>query len=580
MVRAIVRSAAVPIALSLALPLALSLLRVETACAQETDSPVVQRALLLENAGKHREAAQLFRAALGSLPNAGALLGLERAYAELGMSDSLLAPLDSLIVRDSREPLYRSVQLRTLQMLRRDDRLRAAFERWVRDAPRDPAPFREYARLLLQQGRSSSADSIVKRGRIALGSARDLEYETAQLRAAQGQWRASAEAWRRALPDAPHLASAAAYALAPTPASARDTIRAILLGRPAEPGARSALAELEMTWGRPRDAWDALRDLAPDTTAARLWGEFGERAFADERFVIARDALAASLRIRPERVLALAAAAAALRAGSPADVFTLLPLAAAPVGAIPDSARDAREVVPLHVEALAALRRPADAEALVERYDRHFAPGQRMRLARALATAWVQAGDIARARTALRAAGDDADSSEAAGWLALYDGRLDAARALLKGTREPGSDLTLAMGILSRTRGDAAPELGAAFLALARGDSSRAATHLVAAAARHHDAASAILAAAARLLATVGTSDDAVALWKRIVTQYPESPEAAESELEWARTLRRRGDVAGAIVHLEHLILSAPASALLPQARRELELARRVGSPP
>ena len=217
---------------------------------------------------------------------------------------------------------------------------------------------------------------------------------------------------------------------------------------------------------------------------------------------------------------------------------------------------------------------------MVERYDRHFAPGQRMRLARALAIAWVQAGDIARARTALRAAGDDADSSEAAGWLALYDGRLDAARALLKGTREPGSDLTLAMGILSRTRGDAAPELGAAFLALAQGDSGRAATHLVAAATRHQDAASAILAAAARLIATSGTSDGAVALWQRIVTQYPESPEAAESELEWARTLRRRGDVAGAIAHLEHLILRAPESELLPQARRELELARSVGAPP
>lgn len=568
------------LALSLTISLALSSLVVTAAQSQETDSPAVQRALQLENAGKHREAAQLFRAALGALPNAGALLGLERAYAELGMSDSLLAPLDSLIVRDPRESLYRSVQLRTLQMLRRDDRLRAAFERWVRDAPHDPAPYREYARLLLQQGRSSAADSIVQRGRLALGGARDLEYETAQLRAAQGQWRASAEAWRRALPDAPHLASAAAYALAPTPAGTRDTIRAILLSPPTEPGARSALAELELTWGRPRNAWDALRDLAPDTTAARLWGEFGERAFADERFAIARDALTASLRVSPSRALALVAAAAALRAGTPADVFTLLPFDVVRAGAGTDSAREARDVVPLHVEALAALRRPGDAEALVERYDRHFAPGQRIRLARALATAWVQAGDIARARTALRVAGEDADSSEAAGWLALYDGRLDAARALLKGTRATSPDLSLALGIVSRTRGDAAPELGAAFLALARGDSGRAAVQLVAAATRHQEAASAILAAAARLLAADGRGDGAVSLWQRIVTQYPESPEAAESELEWARTLRRRGDAAGAIAHLEHLILSAPSSALLPQARRELELARATGSPP
>jgi hypothetical protein len=38
--------------------------------------------------------------------------------------------------------------------------------------------------------------------------------------------------------------------------------------------------------------------------------------------------------------------------------------------------------------------------------------------------------------------------------------------------------------------------------------------------------------------------------------------------------LRRAGDKAGASAHLEHLILSAPQSALLPQARRELEIVR------
>ena len=57
------------------------------------------------------------------------------------------------------------------------------------------------------------------------------------------------------------------------------------------------------------------------------------------------------------------------------------------------------------------------------------------------------------------------------------------------------------------------------------------------------------------------------------------TPEAVESELEWARVLRKRGDMTGAVAHLEHLILSAPQSALLPQARRELELARGTVPP-
>lgn len=540
--------------------------------AQEDEPPTVTRALDLENAGRYREAAQLFRAALRTSPTAGALLGLERTYAELGMSDSLLAPLDSLIARRPREALFRSVQLRTLQMLRREDLLRAAFERWVREVPRDPSPFREYARLLLQLGRSAAADSIVQRGRLALGGARDLEYETAQLRAAQGQWLASAQAWRRALAEAPHLAGAAAYALAPTAAAARDSVRAVFLALPVEHGPRSALAELELAWGRPREAWEALRALPADTTSAREWADFGQRAMAEERFAVARDALGAALRVRRTSALALAAAGAALRAGSPADVLTLAPLSDVDA----DPARIARDYVPLHVDALAALGRGADAEAVIARYDRYLAPGQRVRLARSVASAWVRAGDIPRARDALRAAGDDADSSDAAGWLALYEGRLSTARALLKGARDPGPELALALGIVARTRADSAPALGAAFLALARGDSAAAASRFVEAADRHPEAASALVAAGARLRAARGDDAGAIALWERVVSRYADGPEAAESELEWARALRRRGDTAAAAAHLEHLILTAPQSALLPQARRELDLARKA----
>ena len=68
-------------------------------------------------------------------------------------------------------------------------------------------------------------------------------------------------------------------------------------------------------------------------------------------------------------------------------------------------------------------------------------------------------------------------------------------------------------------------------------------------------------------------------LWKRIVERYPESPEAAEANLDWARVLRASGDVRGAVQRLEHLIITYPQSALIPQARRELDLARRAIPP-
>ncbi len=531
------------------------------------------KALELENDSKYKEAAVLFRAAIRAAPSPNAVLGLERVYAELGMSDSLLAPLDTIIAQNPRESTYRTVQLRTLQMLRRDDRLREAFERWVRAVPRDAQPYREYARILIQLGRPATADSIVTRGKAALGSLRDLEYENAQLRAALGQWVASALSWRRALPDAPHLAVASAYALAPAPPLSRDSIRAALSSLPADAGSRRALAELELTWGRPGEAWEALRALKPDTLAATMWEEFGERAVAEERWSIAHDALVAALSVRRTRELALQAASSALRAGLPAEVFTLVPLPTTEK----DSMRIARQVVPLHVAALVALGRGVDADVLIAHFDRFIVPAQRMRLAQMVAMAWVRSGDLNKARAAIRAAGPEADSSEAAGWLALYEGRLGAARTLLRGSRSASVELAQAMGIVTRAQGDTAPMLGAAFLSLARGDSSGASARFVAAAGEHAEVAPALLLLAARLVAP--TPERATPLWQRIIAEHPATPEAVESELEWARVLRRGGDIAGATTHLEHLILSAPQSALLPQARRELELARGAVPP-
>ena len=553
---------------------ALALTGVRQARAQ-TESPEVLKAIELENAGKYREAVPIYREAMRTHPTPIVVLGLERSYAELGMTDSLIAPLDTVLTRFPREPLYHVVHLRTFQILRRDDALRAAFERWVRDDPTSSTPYGEYARVLIQLGRPALADSVIARAKTALGSTRDLQYETAQLRAAMGEWEPSATAWRSALANDPHLSSAASYALAPAPAAVRPALRRILSMDPPVRGARRALADLEIAWGQPQAAWDALRGLPADTASAAVWEEFGERALTDERYGLARDALGAAVRVHRTSALALKAATASLRAGSPAEVFTLVPMS----DWENDPATAARDYLPLHVEALAALGRGADAEKLLAKYDAYLPPGQHERLARLLATAWVRSGDLAHAREALRTAGADADSSDAAGLIALYEGRLYAARALLRGSREQSGDMALVLGIVSRVRADTAPQLGAAFLALARGDSAAAAKSFVDAAERHPEAASAILLAAARVHAARNDSKSAIVVWQRIVEQYGSAPEAAEAELEWARALRRGGDTPGAIAHLEHLILNAPQSALLPQARRELDLVRGTVPP-
>ncbi|MEO7458162.1 MAG: hypothetical protein ABIY52_18025, partial [Gemmatimonadaceae bacterium] len=309
------------------------------------------------------------------------------------------------------------------------------------------------------------------------------------------------------------------------------------------------------------------------TSAAAMWEDFGERAYAEERWSLAREALRAASGVRHTPQLALRAASASLKAGHPDEVFILVPMSQWEN----DPARIGREPLALHVGALVAQGKAKEADALVSRFDTKLVPAQRMRLAQMVAMAWVRGGDLTRARAALTAAGPDADSSEAAGWIALYEGRLAAARLLLKASRTPNAELAAAMGIVARVKGDEARELGLAFLALARGDSAAASMKFVNAVTRHPEVAPALLLIGARALS--GKADTAIPLWQRIIAEYAGTPEAVESELEWARLLRRQGDAAAAVSHLEHLILSAPQSALLPQARRELELARGTVPP-
>lgn len=535
----------------------------------ENDSLAFFRALDLEGQNKYREAAILFRQSLRGPSRVSALLGLERSYAELQWADSLLAPLDTLIRIEPREPVYRAILLRTLATLGREQEMHAAFERWVSDIPREVTPYREYARLLLQRGQAQRADSVLLRARMHVASG-DLNLELAQARAAMGQWDASAQAWRAALAPAPYLEQAAAYALTPAPSSSRDSIRARFFAPPLLVAARRTLGTLESAWGSPANGWLALRDLPADSASAAAWLDFAQRAEAEERWTHAREALSAVLRWRPLPDGALRAAIAALNSGDPGGALDLAPL----TGGGADSTRVARTLLPVHVRALAALGRPATAERLVADYERWLTPTNRAALARSIAFGWVRVGDMSRARGALTVAGPDADSSDAAGWLALYAGDIRTARRLLRSGGDASPDLALTLAIVARVKEDSVPQLGHAFLTLAKGDTALAATALVESADRLPDAASILLYTAGQLRAVVKDEPQAIALWKRVVEQYAMSAEAPAAELEWARALRRRGDATTATQRLEHLILTYPQSALVPQARRDLELLR------
>jgi tetratricopeptide (TPR) repeat protein len=540
--------------------------------AQQQRDPSI-RGLELEQAGKLREAAIAYREALGDGSAIPALLGLERVYSLLGRSDSLLPLIDTLMSRRPRDTMLRTIQLRTLTGLRRDAESKLAFERWVQIAPRDPVPFREFARLLLDDNRAGAADTVLQRAQQVFGSAKDFAFEMAQLRAALGMWEPSARSWRDAVITQPYLDQAAVFALYPAPVGLRDSVRRVLLAPPVETGARRILASLEIRWSSAREGWMALRDLPPNDSSVAAWLSFAEQAQDNSAWVSARDALAAALRVQPSDSIAAKAVNAALNAGDARSALDLL-------GRLTGSASEARRrvMLPLRVRALAALGRAEEAEQAVASAGGALDSATRATVTRTIAWGWVRAGDLVRARAALAQVGGEEDD-RTTGWIALYEGDLATARKALRRATETNGDLVSAMSLLARTRRDESKVVGAAFLALARGDTTMAITRFMQSADSVADAAPLLLGAAARLYAARGDDVHSVAIWRTLVDKYSAFPEAAEAELEWARQLRRTGDLPGAIQRLEHLILTHPQSALVPQARRELDLARNAVPP-
>lgn len=552
---------------ALAAPLALG------AQAQER---ALQRAMDLENASKYREAVTAYREAMSQGALVAGILGLERAFSAMGQEDSLLPAIDTLLRKTPREPTFRGALLRTLRALGRDDAARRAFDDWRALDPRDAAPYREYARLLLTDRRAEAADSVLQLAVSARGGAREFATEFAELYATMGRWDAAAAAWRDAVSDAPYLDQAAIYSLMGTPSVQRDGVRSALsalggMSPPVVVALARARAGLELRWGAPRAAWRELSALPPTDSTAQVWIEFADEAERVGGALAARDALLAAYQVRRQPALALRAATAALAGG---DASGALAVATQVTPAL-DSAQAVAEALPLRIRALAQLARPAEAEQLIASHGARITDAQRRTYARALAWGWIRAGDIARARRAAAQGGGE-EEDVVSGWLALFDGDLEAARRGLRTADEKSSDIVTALAFISRTRQTRTPGIGAAFLALARGDSAAASRAFEQAAEGVPDAAPFLLGLAARVASARRDDARAIGLWTRLVEQYTTAPEAPEADLEWARTLERRGDRAAATARYEHLILTWPDSALVPQARQALDRLRAL----
>lgn len=545
----------------------------------------------LERSGRYADAAAVYFGTIRGDPgNISALLGLERTLFVLNRMSELLPLVQRARARSPENGSLRSLELRVYAALNETDSLEAVVRRWAQAAPRSEAPYREWGLALADRRQWDEGRRAYLTGRRTLGGEATLAVELAELEQRAGNWEASAAEWARAVTRSAEVAPNAASQLAEAPSAIRDRVTRVLTAPAAHVRARRVGAEVLLAWGQPTAAWAVLEptlaegdvqgalrrfaDLASGLTtpeghrvrglALSRWADLVPSPLADRaRAEAVRELLAAGDRVAARRVLERLAT----------------------TGGAPDDAHAVAQAALLEV-----LIADGQLDAVEQRLTANTGGGltadDRERLRLALAQARIVRGELDRADAAL---GEDSSVAAIAqrGWIALYRG--DLAQALeafrLAGPyatdRGAATDRTAMMALLQRIEEPSSPELGAALLTLARADTAAAIMALRRAGARLpvRGGRLEVLLLAGQVAARAGGAHEptAIALFDEIVrADAAESAAPPAAELEWARVLVRTGRAAEAIPHLEHLILTYPQSAFVPEARRVLERARGV----
>jgi hypothetical protein len=537
----------------------------------------------LERRGDYGAAAAAWRAVLAARPqDLPALLGLERALTPAGRLAEMVGALRDAVTRDA-SPGVLGIAIRVWTAARQPDSARAVVERWAALEPTSELPFQEWGIAAFGVRDRVSAKAAYRLGRQKLGRPDALAAELGQLAALEGDYATAAREWLSAIAKVPGYRSTALAVLGQIPASGRAALLRELSGLQA-PGERLAAALL-LRWGDPLAAVQRLTGAFPARSpeAVEALQETLEslRGPPTSELLIARAVLLEALaqRVAPTQRsrLLLDAAQAYADAGDQAAARRLLASLAADSSASPALAASATStLVGVMIE-----------EGGVEEADRRFrelapllGPEERQRLALRLAQGWVRAGRLPRADSLL-GADSSVEAQAIRGKIALFQGRLSAARGALAdagpftGERAAATERVGLLGLLQVLEQDSLPALGSALFQLERRDSSGAALALEQLAGTlppEHGGAE-LLLLAGRIHAGLGSNADAERLFRQAAAlAVPAGSAAAEFAL--ADLLVRSGRTTLAIAALEHLLLTWPTSAVVPQARRLLDVAR------
>lgn len=567
-----------------AISLLLALLCIRGLGAQEPAA----RALDLERRGDFAGAAAAWRSVLTAQPaDLPALLGLERTLTPLGRLGEMIPFVQAASQRAQGGGAgVAGVAIRVWTAARQPDSARAAVERWATLEPTSELPYQEWGIAAYGARDRASAKAAYVLGRQRLGKPDAMAAELGTLAALEEDYPGAVHEWSLAIAKATGYRSSAVSSLSQVPPASRPALLRELNRTGTLLGERLAAA-LMIRWGEPLAAVRRLVGAMPARSGSSDAIDALQEALEDLRgpptqeMILAR---ATVLELLAERVppaqrprVRLDAAQAYADAGDQAAARRMLSSLAGDSSATPAMAASATStLVGVLVD-----------EGGVEEADRRYrelapvlSPEDRQRLAVRLAQGWIRNGRLARADS-LIGADSSVDALAIRGRIALYRGDLASARAFLSeagpftGERAAATERIGVLGLLQVLEADSIPELGDALLRLERRDSAGAAAALERLAPTlppDHGGAE-LLLLAGRIRSGTGQAPEAERLYRTVVAQgIPASSAAAEFAL--ADLLLRAGKREQAIAALEHLLLTWPTSAVVPQARRLLDLAR------
>jgi tetratricopeptide (TPR) repeat protein len=564
--------AAIAIALGLATPLA----------AQQTG---LSRAFEMERRGEYQAAADAYRAVLSAKPaDPTALLGLERVLVPLNRSGDLLPEVRAALASKSVTGIVYGVALRAWAAADQPDSMRAVVMRWAALAPTDETPFREWGAAALARRDRQGADEAYSVGRQQLQRPDALAAERAQLAVMDGDYSRALREWLAAVRRLPGYRVSAVATLSQAPGDARDGILRALHHED-DFIARRMEAELKVKWGDPGGGLRTLVEALPDNRVVAVEAlramveQLRIQQTQDGKLALARALEALADRsVGPDRSRLRLDAARAYTAAADRDAARRM---------LAGLAADSTAPGQVAAGASAALVQVLISEGQLEDAGRRLAEAgpdlsgeERQALRLRLVDGWLRAGDLTKAEAAL---GRDStvEALALAGKIHLYRGDIAGAVDDFKkagpyaGDRMEATGRTSLLALLQPIEADSSVPLGRAMWRLEQGDTAHAIDGLEEAARTlpADRGGAGVVFFAGRLAAASGESGDAERLFRAAaVKEAPATAPAAELAL--AELLLAQNRASDAVIQLEHLILTYPESALIPQARRRLDQAR------